>query len=189
MQTSLYGASKLACEGLIGAYAHGYGFTGVVLRFVSVLGERYTHGHVRDFYCALKRNPKRLRVVGDGHQDKSYLYVGDCVRATLAAVAAHESRPGEVGTYNVGNDETVTVNDSIAVICEQMGVSPELEYTGGPRGWPGDSPLIHLDCSRIRALGWKPTLSIRESIARTVEWLDSHPFAWENAVTPAARTR
>jgi UDP-glucose 4-epimerase len=182
VQTSLYGASKLAGEGLVGAYAHGFGFTGVVFRFVSILGERYTHGHVYDFYCALKRDPERLRVLGDGRQEKSYLYVGDCAEAILAAAGAHESRPGEVGTYNLGTDETVVLDDSIAVICEQMGVSPRLEYTGGRRGWAGDSPLIHLDCSRIRALGWAPTLSIRESIARTLEWFDSNPFAWEDAI-------
>jgi UDP-glucose 4-epimerase len=182
VQTSLYGASKLAGEGLIGAYAHGFGFTAVVLRFVSILGERYTHGHVYDFYCALKRDPQRLRVLGDGRQEKSYLYVRDCVDAILVAAAAHESRPGEVGTYNLGTDETVVVDDSIAAICEQMGVSPRLEYTGGRRGWPGDSPLIRLDCSRIRALGWEPTLSIRESIVRTLEWFDANPFAWDNAI-------
>lgn len=186
VQTSLYGASKLACEGLIGAYAHGLGFTGVVLRFVSILGERYTHGHVYDFYCALKRDPRRLRVLGDGRQEKSYLYVGDCVEAILAAAATHESRPGEVGTYNLGTAETVVVDDSIAVICEHMGVSPQLDYAGGRRGWPGDSPLIHLDCSRIRALGWAPTLSIRESIVRTLAWFDANPFAYESDIESGA---
>ena len=102
LQTSLYAASKLAGEGMIGAYAHGFGFTGVIFRFVSILGERYTHGHVFDFYCALKRDPHRLRVLGDGRQEKSYLYVDDCVAAILTAAGAHESRPGEVGVYNLG---------------------------------------------------------------------------------------
>ena len=88
VQTSLYAASKLAGEGLIGAYAAGYGFTGLIFRFVSILGERYTHGHVFDFYCALKRDPTRLRVLGDGRQEKSYLYVQDCVEAILTAVGA-----------------------------------------------------------------------------------------------------
>jgi UDP-glucose 4-epimerase len=178
VQTSLYGASKLAGEGMIGAYAHGFDFTGLVFRFVSILGERYTHGHVYDFYSQLKQDPERLRVLGDGRQQKSYLYVGDCVEAILTAAAAHESRPGEVGTYNLGTDETVVVNDSIAIICEHMGVTPELEYTGGTRGWAGDSPLIHLDCSRVRALGWEPTLSIPEAIERTLAWFDANPYVW-----------
>ena len=182
VQTSLYAASKLAGEGLLGAYAHGYGFTALVFRFVSILGERYTHGHVYDFYCALKRDPSRLRVLGDGRQTKSYLYVRDCVDAIATAVAAHEDRAGETGVYNLGTDETVVVNDSIATICEYMGLEPALEYSGGTRGWAGDSPLIHLDCARIRALGWAPTLTIKEAIIRTLEWFDANPYAWEAAV-------
>jgi UDP-glucose 4-epimerase len=179
VQTSLYAASKLAGEGMLAAYAHGFGFTALVFRFVSILGERYTHGHVYDFFQALTGDPTRLRVLGDGRQQKSYLYVGDCVRAIETAVAAHDDRPGEVGVYNLGTDETVVVNDSIAIICEHMGVEPELEYTGGRRGWAGDSPLIHLDCRRIRSLGWAPTLTIAESIGRTLQWFDRNPYAFD----------
>jgi UDP-glucose 4-epimerase len=178
-QTSLYAASKLAGEGMLGAYAHGFDFTSLVFRFVSILGERYTHGHVFDFYRALKRDPSQLRVLGDGRQEKSYLYVGDCVEAIVTAAGVHESRPGEIGVYNLGTDETVVVDDSIALICEHMGVSPTRNYTGGRRGWAGDSPLIHLDCSRIRSLGWAPTLTIPEAIRRTLEWFDANPYAWD----------
>lgn len=178
VQTSLYAASKLAGEGLIGAYAHGFGFAGLAFRFVSILGERYTHGHVFDFYRALKRDPTRLRVLGDGRQEKSYLYVGDCVEAMMVAVARHDDRTGDLAVYNLGTDETVVVDDSIRVICEHMGLEPELQHTGGQRGWAGDSPLIALDCTRIRALGWTPTLSIRDSIVRTLQWLDANPYAW-----------
>jgi UDP-glucose 4-epimerase len=184
LQTSLYAASKLAGEGMISAYAHGFGFTGLVFRFVSILGERYTHGHVFDFYRALKRDPTRLRVLGNGRQEKSYLYVKDCVDAITTAVEAHEQRPGEVGVYNLGTDETVVVDDSITAICEHMGVEPVLEYTGGSRGWAGDSPLIHLDCGRIRALGWAPGLTIRQALVRTLDWFDANPYAWADAVAP-----
>jgi UDP-glucose 4-epimerase len=183
VQTSLYAASKLAGEGLISAYCHGYGFTGVTFRFVSILGERYTHGHVVDFYRALKQDPSRLRVLGNGRQEKSYLYVQDCVAAMRAALEEHAASPGEYAVYNLGTAETVVVDDSIDVICEHMGLAPEREYAGGIRGWPGDSPLIHLDCSRIRSLGWKPTLTIREAIVRTLEWFDRNPYAWQE---PAA---
>ncbi len=122
VQTSLYGASKLAGEGMIGAYAHGFGFTGVVFRFVSILGERYTHGHVFDFYCALKRDPDRLRVLGDGRQEKSYLYVGDCV----ARDPRPRPRPTSRGraswaSTTSGRDETVVVDDSIAMIMRAHG--------------------------------------------------------------------
>jgi UDP-glucose 4-epimerase len=179
IQTSLYGASKIAAEGMIAAQAHGFGLTGVVFRFVSILGERYTHGHVYDFYRALKRNPERLRVLGDGRQTKSYLYVGDCIEAMLAATSRYEDAPGRFGVYNLGADETVVVDDSVRVICEHMGVEPEIEHTGGKRGWPGDSPLIHLDCTRIMSLGWKPTLTIKEAIVRTLQWFDANPYAVE----------
>jgi UDP-glucose 4-epimerase len=177
LQTSLYGASKLACEGMVAAYAEGYGFTGVICRFVSILGERYTHGHVIDFYRALKRDPSRLRVLGDGRQEKSYLYVHDCLDAILAAVERHREQPG-AHVYNLGTSETVVVDDSVALIAEHLGLAPAIEHTGGRRGWQGDSPLIHLDTTRIRALGWAPRLSIREALARTLEWFDANEYTW-----------
>jgi UDP-glucose 4-epimerase len=183
VQTSLYGASKLAGEGLIQAYAHGYGFTGIIFRFVSILGERYTHGHVFDFLRSLRADPSRLRVLGDGRQEKSYLYVGDCVSAMTLATN-RELEPGAVRVYNLGTDETIVVDDSIATIAGHLGVEPELEYAGGPRGWLGDSPLIHLDCGRIRELGWRPTLTIPEGIRRTIDWLQENPWALEER--PAA---
>jgi len=185
VQTSLYAASKLAGEGMIAAYSAGYGFTGLICRFVSVLGERYTHGHVIDFYRALKRDPARLRVLGDGHQEKSYLYVGDCISAILTAAKRHHDEPG-AHVYNLGTEETVTVDDSVRIITEQLSLSPEVVHTGGKRGWTGDSPLIHLDTARIRALGWRPTLTIEQAIVRTLEWLQANDYAWREQVPARA---
>ena len=181
IQTSLYAASKLAGEGLIEAYAAGYGFTGLIFRFVSILGERYTHGHVFDFYCALKQDPARLRVLGDGRQEKSYLYIQDCIDAILA-VAEHHGGEAGAHVYNLGTDETIVVDDSVALITEQLGLSPEIEHTGGRRGWTGDSPLILLDTARIRGLGWEPRLTIREAVVRTLEWLADSEYAWRDQV-------
>jgi UDP-glucose 4-epimerase len=177
VQTSLYGASKLAGEGLIEAYAAGYDFTGLIFRFVSILGERYTHGHVFDFYRALKLDPTHLRVLGDGRQEKSYLYVQDCLEAMLIAAERHE-HDGGAHIYNLGTDETLVVDESIATITGHLGLSPQLEYTGGLRGWTGDSPLIHLDTARIRELGWEPHVSIRQAVLHTLEWLDGNEYAW-----------
>ena len=174
LQTSLYAASKLAGEGMIAAYTHGYGFTGLIFRFVSILGERYTHGHVYDFYRALRADPNHLRVLGDGRQEKSYLYVQDCVSAILAATDAH-TQTGGAHVYNLGTDETIVLDDSVATIVAHLGLDPEIEHTGGRRGWAGDSPLIHLDCAKIRGLGWAPRHSIKASIARTLDWFDAHP--------------
>jgi UDP-glucose 4-epimerase len=151
---------------LIAAYSHGYGLTGAIFRFVSILGERYTHGHVYDFVRTLRDDPERLTVLGDGRQEKSYLYVGDCIQGMLTGLAA--TAAGTVGVYNLGTDETIVVDDSIALITEHLGVTPKLEHTGGKRGWPGDSPLILLDCARIRSLGWRSTLTIPQAIERTV---------------------
>jgi UDP-glucose 4-epimerase len=185
VQTSLYAASKLAGEGLIEAYATGYDFTGLIFRFVSILGERYTHGHVFDFYCALQRDPSRLRVLGDGRQEKSYLYVQDCADAIFTAVERHGEEPG-AHIYNLGTDETIVVDDSVAIITEQLGLTPEIEHTGGRRGWTGDSPLIHLDTTRIRGLGWEPKQTIRGSVARTVRWLAENEYAWREQVADGA---
>jgi UDP-glucose 4-epimerase len=171
VQTSLYGASKLACEGLISAYCEGFGFTGYIFRFVSILGERYTHGHVYDFLNKLHVNPHKLQVLGDGKQRKSYLYVQDCLDAIFTAL---ERATGKVNILNLGQNEYCNVNDSIGWICEHLGLSPELEYAGGDRGWIGDSPFIFLDCSRVRSLGWNPRLSIRDSVIRTVDYLQQN---------------
>jgi UDP-glucose 4-epimerase len=174
VQTSLYAASKLAGEGMIQAYCEGYGFTGVILRFVSVLGERYTHGHLFDFWRALRDDPETLTVLGDGRQRKSYLYVGDCVEA-IAMLAARPDAPGSE-VFNLGTDEVTDVDTSVRAVTRHMGVTPRIAYTGGVRGWIGDSPLIHLDCTRLRALGWRPRLTIAEAVGRTLEWFDAN--AW-----------
>jgi UDP-glucose 4-epimerase len=178
VQTSLYGASKLAGEALIQAYCEGYGFSGTIFRFVSLLGERYTHGHLFDFYAALRRDPGSLTVLGDGRQRKSYLYVGDCVEAVTMLAERHRE-PG-VGIYNLGTDEVTVVDESVALVCEHMGIAPAITHTGGDRGWVGDSPLIHLDCAKLRALGWRPTLTIRQAVLRTLAWFDRNPWVFED---------
>ena len=174
VQTSLYGASKLAAEGLIQAYCEGFGMQGYVFRFVSILGERYTHGHVLDFYQQLSEHPDHLHVLGDGHQRKSYLYVQDCIDAILLALNRADSK---VNIFNLGTDEYCEVNDSIGWICEYLGVHPEITYSGGERGWIGDSPFIFLDCSRIRALGWRPRFSIKQAVLATIKFVSANAAA------------
>jgi UDP-glucose 4-epimerase len=176
VQTSLYGASKLAGEGLIEAYCAGFDFQGYVFRFVSILGERYTHGHVFDFYKSLRQNPDELRVLGNGHQRKSYLYVQDCLDAMLFVI---ERAQDKVNIFNLGTDEYCEVNDSIGWIAGHLGLAPKLTYTGGERGWIGDSPFIFLDTAKIRAFGWRPQLTIREGILRTVQYLEQNPWLLE----------
>ena len=177
IQTSIYGASKLGAEGFITAYSEGYALQAFIFRFVSILGERYTHGHVFDFVRSLRKDPGHLRVLGDGRQKKSYLYVQDCIDAMLLAVDKSTER---INIMNVGTDTYCQVTDSIGWITRRMGVAPELEFTGGERGWVGDSPFIFLDCTRLRALGWKPSLTIEQAVVRTVDYLQSNPWLLES---------
>lgn len=175
VQTSLYGASKAAAEGLITAYCLGFGLQGTILRLVSVLGERYTHGHVFDFYRKLQADPTQIEVLGNGKQRKSYMYVQDCVDGMLLA---YERADRPVSIFNLGTAEYCTVDESLGWICDELGLRPQRRYTGGERGWTGDSPFIFLDCSRIRTLGWRPRLSIRASVVRTLSYLRSNEWVF-----------
>ncbi|BEI32951.1 NAD-dependent epimerase/dehydratase family protein [Polynucleobacter sp. HIN5] len=175
IQTSLYGASKAACEGLISAYCEGFGIQSWIFRFVSILGERYTHGHIFDFYQKLKNNPSYLPVLGNGKQRKSYLYIQDCIDAIMLAI----QKSGEkVNIFNLGVSDYVEVNDSISWICQELAVSPRLDYSGGDRGWIGDNPFIFLDTNKIQSLGWKPKLGIREGVIKTVEYLRANEWVF-----------
>ena len=177
VQTSLYGASKLAAECFIEAFCEGFGLQAFIFRFVSILGERYTHGHVFDFCRQLRAHPEYLEVLGNGSQRKSYLYVQDCIDAMLLAI---ESARGKVNIFNLGTDEYCEVNDSIRWICAHLGLAPELRYTGGDRGWVGDNPFIFLDCASIQSLGWRPRLNIQQAVIRTVEFLEQNPAITEH---------
>ena len=168
VQTSLYGASKIAAESFIEAYCEGFGMQAWIFRFVSLMGERYTHGHVVDFVRQLQEHPDRLYVLGNGAQRKSYLYIGDCVDAMLIAL---ERAKAKVNILNLGHDEYCTVKDSIGWICARLGLRPELTYAGGDRGWVGDNPFIFLNCAAMRAHGWAPTISIRAAVELTVDYL------------------
>lgn len=176
VQTSLYGASKLAGEGLIAAYCEGFGFQSWIFRFASILGERYTHGHVFDFYKQLKADPTQLRVQGNGKQRKSYLYIQDCLDAMQIAVKKAKDK---VNIFNLGVDGYCEVNESIGWISQTLGVQPKLNYTGGDRGWIGDNPFIFLETKKIRSFGWVPKYSISEGVIKTVEFLKNNEWVLE----------
>jgi UDP-glucose 4-epimerase len=155
---------------MIQAYCEGFELQAYIFRFVSILGERYSHGHVFDFYQQLSEHPESLYVLGDGHQKKSYLYVQDCIDAILIAL---ERADEKVNIFNLGTDEYCEVNDSIGWISEHLGLRPKLTYSGGERGWVGDSPFIFLDCSRMRALGWTPRLTIKQAVQATIKYVST----------------
>ncbi len=173
VQTSFYAASKLAAEALIQAYCEAFEMQAYIFRFVSILGERYSHGHVLDFYQQLLEHPGALRVLGNGKQRKSYLYVQDCIEAMLLAIGKATEK---VNIFNLGTDEYCEVDDSVGWICQHLNLNPEVVHSGGERGWVGDSPFIFLDCSRIRGLGWAPRSTIRAAVVRTLEFLQANDW-------------
>jgi len=183
VQTSLYAASKVAGEALISSYAEGAQLDeAYIFRFVSILGERYIHGHIFDFYKQLLAHPDRLRVLGDGRQRKSYLYVQDCLDALVHVTQMHTARDAKHHTqvYNLGTAEYVQVNQSIGYLCVALGLKPEIEYTGGDRGWIGDNPFIFLDTKKIQSTGWKPKLTIEQGINKTLRWLEANRWIYDS---------
>jgi len=173
-QTSLYGASKIAAESFISAYCEGYSFNAVACRFVSLMGPRYTHGHVFDFVKSLKSNPKVLTILGDGTQFKSYFHVEDCLEALILFANQLNTKILGFLPINLGTEEGITVKDSAKIICNTLGLDPRFEFTGGKQGWIGDNPIIQLDISRAKSLGWKPKFKIKESIKDTTIWIDQY---------------
>lgn len=179
VQTSLYGASKMACEGLISAYCEGFGFEGYAFRFVSLLGPRYPHGHVFDFVKKLLDNPNRLEILGDGEQRKSYLHIDDCVDALIhiceiVRPAQHAARRYEV--YHLGVTDFCKVKQSAEWISNEMGLQPKFCFTGGDRGWIGDNPFVFLDVNKALSTGWQPKHGIEYSVRETVRWLYSNQW-------------
>ncbi|MEM2087448.1 MAG: NAD-dependent epimerase/dehydratase family protein [Thermoproteota archaeon] len=168
---SLYGAAKLAAEGLVSSYCHTFGMAGVSLRLANIVGSRLTHGVIYDFINKLRENPKRLEILGDGSQRKSYVWVEDCVKAILQVLKRMGVSRYEV--YNIGSEDWITVSEIADIVVESMGLrNVEKVFTGGVengRGWVGDVKLMNLDISRIKATGWRPKHISREAVKLSVE--------------------
>ena len=166
---SPYGASKAASEMYISAYCACYGLCGVSLRYANIIGPRSLHGVIFDFYQKLKNEPRSLQILGDGKQKKSYMDVSDCIDASLYATERVESG---FNIFNIGSEEWVTVNYIAKIVISELKLRDvELSYTGGEQGWTGDVPLMLLDISKLKSLGWKPKMRIDEAIRRYVKWL------------------
>ena len=174
LQTSLYGASKYAGEAMIQAYCEYFGMRCYIYRFVSWVGERYSHGIVFDLMKKLQKDNKRLPLLGDGTQKKSYLYVKDGVRGIMLGI---EKAPAQKNIYNLGHDYFIPVIEVVKVILDELGLQDViLDFAGGQRGWVGDSPLVSLDTTKLKTLGWQPEVSIEEGIRRTARFLRENPF-------------
>lgn len=159
---SVYGASKLACEALISAYSHSFEMRSWQFRFANIIGSRSGHGVITDFIRKLKENPKELEILGNGKQTKSYLEVGECIRAMEFAIA-HSRDP--VNTFNIGSEDWIDVVAIADIVTEAMGLNGvHYRFTGGELGWVGDVPKMQLSIEKLKALGWKPQRGSRESV-------------------------
>jgi len=162
---SLYGASKLASEALISAYAHTYNYKAIIYRLANTIGPRSQHGVIHDFIQKLKKNPNELEILGDGTQAKSYLHISDCIDAMLLGL---EKSKNQVEIYNVGSEDQIDVGTIAQIIIEEMELkNVKLTYTGGVdggRGWKGDVKNMLLDVGRIESLGWKPKYKSAQAI-------------------------
>jgi len=163
---SLYGASKLACEGLLTAYAHTFGVRAHVFRFANIIGPNMTHSILPDFFEKLRRDPTRLEVLGNGRQAKSYLRAEDCVAGMLLAT---ERTSAAVNLFNLGNTDQITAREIGEKVVAAHGGRARIECTGGDRGWVGDVPVQFLSIRRINALGWHPRWNSGQAIDRTIE--------------------
>jgi UDP-glucose 4-epimerase len=174
LQTSLYGASKLAAEAMIQAYSEYFDIRSLSFRFVSWIGERYSHGVVYDFINKLRRNPHELEILGDGNQKKSYLHVEDGIRGIFLALDRLQE-PKNV--LNLGHVQYMNVKDLARVVCEEMGLTDvTYRFTGGVRGWLGDSPLVLLDIAKMQRIGFEPMIDIEEGLRRTARYLLDNPW-------------
>lgn len=178
IQTSVYGASKLAAEAMIQAYGEYFGIKSFSFRFVSWIGERYSHGVVFDFIKKLQKNPSELEILGDGNQKKSYLHVEDGVKAIFMAM---DNMPDLKNVVNLGHSDYLNVVDLADIVVQEMGLKKvDYRFTGGVRGWLGDSPFVHLDISKIRSAGFEPQVSIEDGIRRTVRYLLANEWLLNN---------
>ncbi|MDI3497179.1 NAD-dependent epimerase/dehydratase family protein [Archaeoglobus sp.] len=161
---SLYGASKLACEALIESYCHTFDMQAWIYRFANVIGRRSTHGVIYDFIMKLKRNPEELEILGNGEQNKSYIYISDCVDAMLFGLRGDE----RVNIFNIGSEDQIKVKRIAEIVCEELGLSPRFRFTGGDRGWKGDVPVMLLSIEKLKRLGWKPRYNSEEAVRMAV---------------------
>lgn len=166
LPTSLYGAGKLACEGLISAYCHTFDMQAWILRFANIVGDRATHGVIYDFIEKLKMNPDELEILGDGSQEKTYLHVSDCIEGMLYVFGHSNDR---VNVFNLGNFTTTNVTEIATMLCKQMGIKPVFKYTGGGRGWVGDVPQVRFDVTKINLLGWHSKYNSTQAVGKAIK--------------------
>jgi len=162
---SLYGASKLACEAMISSYCHTFEMQSWIYRFANVIGKRSNHGVIYDFIMKLRKNPNELEILGNGEQNKSYIYISDCVDAMFFGLKADEV----VNIFNIGSEDQIKVKRIAEIVCEEMGLNPTFRFTGGDRGWKGDVPVMLLSIEKLKSMGWKPKYNSEQAVRMAVK--------------------
>lgn len=162
---SIYGASKVACEAMIASYCHTFDMKAWIYRFANVIGKRSNHGVIYDFITKLERNPSELEILGNGEQNKSYIYISDCVNAMFYGLRADE----DVNIFNIGSEDQIKVKRIAEIVCEEMGLNPNFRFTGGKRGWRGDVPVMLLSIEKLKSMGWKPKYNSEQAVRKAVK--------------------
>lgn len=162
---SVYGASKVAGEAMIASFCHTYGMKSWIFRFANVIGRRTRHGVIFDFITKLGKNRDVLEILGDGEQNKSYIYIDDCIDAMMTAV---EKSDEAVNIFNIGSEDQIKVRRIAEIVCEELGLNPEFRFTGGDRGWKGDVPVMLLSVERLKSLGWRARHGSEKAVRQTV---------------------
>ena len=161
---SIYGASKLACEALISSYCHTFDMQSWIYRFANVIGKRSNHGVIYDFIMKLRKNPEELEILGNGEQNKSYIYISDCVDAMFFGLKAEE----RVNILNIGSEDQIKVKRIAEIVSEEMGLDPVFRFTGGDRGWKGDVPVMLLSIEKLKSMGWSPKYNSEQAVRMAV---------------------
>jgi len=162
---SLYGASKLACEALISSYCYTFGMQSWLFRFANIIGERSNHGVIYDFIQKLKNNPEELEILGNGKQEKSYLYIKDCVDAMIFTTKNSNEK---VNIFNIGSEDAISVTDIARIVSEKLGLRPKFKFIGGERGWKGDIPKMLLSIEKLKSMGWAPEYCSKKAVEKTI---------------------
>ncbi len=161
---SIYGASKVACEAMIASYCHTFDMQAWIYRFANVIGKRSNHGVIYDFIMKLKKNPNELEILGNGEQNKSYIYISDCIDAMFFGLKAEDW----INILNIGSEDQIKVRRIAEIVCEEMGLNPVFKFTGGDRGWKGDVPVMLLSIEKLKSLGWKPRYNSEQAVRKAV---------------------
>jgi UDP-glucose 4-epimerase len=168
MPISTYGASKLACEALITSYAYTFNHRALILRLANIIGPRSNHGVIFDFINKIKANPTELTILGDGKQEKSYMYITDCIEAIMHLTETFSESTEKVDVYNIGSIDKVTVDQIAKTVAEEMNASHiKYKFTGGVdggRGWKGDVKIMQLSIDKLVKTGWKPNHSSKQAV-------------------------